>query len=1191
MNYMLRSIKKAFGQPIPGLLVSMAFAAAPLAVQATTNTFVFNNTVLGASVGPNNPANGPVAFYGTNLTVGDVLVFDGIVIDNSPSDSGDWGAVDFNGAGTGGVTSATLGVLLRDGTHVAANYLCAVWTSGTGVNVGVNPTPATNRCRVELTCTETGSTTNMSYVVYIDQGVTGTFNIVYPGSGLNFPNNFVPLTFGTRNQPQTFIQNQPNIGVAISPATNQVAGGAPATFTASLTSGWPVNTTQQWLSNGVPIIGATNLTYTTPPTTASYSNAQYIVIVSNAPNSQVVTSAPAVLIVTRSTPGLVLMNFADTVIPNSTQVSPGVTISGSQLIAGDTVVFDGIVTTNAENNTGDGWGAINLAAGGFEGVTAAQLGVLTRLGAGPSQLFISGAGYPSNPTPGGAPVNRVRIELYPSKTGSTTNMGWMVEIDQNLTGTFLPALTGTNLTFAGNTIPLNFGSWDVDSFITQDPPSPVSIFQGPNPAFQVVAAGAPVTVGVTVKGWSPAFQWYKNGALIPNATNQNYTLGATTLADNGDQFKVVVSNRLNSLNVITSAVASVSVLIPNNLSWYPTIDFTTWDTATPNWTTNGGVSQTNFSSGGNVTFDSLGYNIGGNIITLTNDVFPNAVTVNVSAFDQYLLTGSGGVSGASLLVTGDGTGTLLLQTPTGVSFGSATINNATLQIGYLAQDSLFGATSITNNGTINFANTTTTLIIPAAITGSGSINQNGLATTALTATNSVYTIGAINAGTLAIASTPNPGVILNNSELQPNSPASVLVIPNAMTGAGHYYFSGFQKTILTGLSSHTGQNVVFWSDVIVDNPQALGDPSAGSSVVSGADRFGGLYLSNNITWTQPLQLEPRNNTGVAATAPHVSNLSGTNIITSPLTFATGQGGSEINVDATTGQLTIDATSTLANNAGNNANDLNLQGSAIGIWNGVLSDSSTALNIVKRGTGTWTLGGANTNSGSTTVSNGTLLITGQLGSGNVSVQSGGTLGGNGGTIAGPMSVAAGGTLAPGGTGAGVLTISNSLTLASGSFTSVKINKTAATEDRVAGVSAVTYGGTLVVNNLSGTLTTSDTFTLFSPGASASNFSSISGSPGAGLAYSFTNGVLSVVVAGVKPVPRITHISISGTTLTISGTNGAASGQYVLLGTTNLALPWIQWTPLLTNNFDVNGNLSLSTNIVNLALPREFYILLQ
>ena len=1196
---MSRFTSKAISKIFAGLLVGAGFAVVPLAVQAaTTNTFNFSNTTAAATTGPVNPANGATSIGGTSLTVGDMVVFDGVVIDVPGSGGDAWGAVELDyGGGYLGLVNATLGVLVETGTN--SGYQCQLYVNGSGTPIyfGVPQGSRTNRVRIELTCTHAGSTTNMNYVVKMDQGVSNVFSGVLSGTGINFANNTIALTFGANNRAHQFIQTQPMIAVsAPTPANAIVAAGAAATFTATITQGYPLGTAQQWLSNGVPIAGATSLTYTTPPTTASYNGAQYSIVVTNLFNpANVVTSAVATLTI-RSVPGIVPFNFTATAIPNSSQVNPlnpPVAIAGSSLLAGDTVVFDGIVTTNGPlTGSGNGWASINLAPGGYQGATTAQLGLLVRLGTGAGQLYVNGGGPVSpNPTSSGALANHAHIELYPSATGSTTNMGWLVEIDQNLTGTFLPALSGTGLTFPGNTIPLNFGSWDVDSFITQDPQSPVSVFQGPTPAFQVVAAGAPVTVGVTVKGWSPAFQWYKNGAPIPNATNRDYTLAATTLADNGDQFKVVVSNRLDSLNVITSAVASVSVLIPNNFTWYPAADFTTWDTNTANWTTNGGVSETNFSSGGNVTFDSLGYNIGGNIITLTNDVFPNAVTVNVSAFDQYVMTGSGGVSGANLLVTGDGTGTLDLQTPTGVSFGSATINNATLQIGYLAQDSLFGANSITNNGTINFANTTTTLLIPAVITGSGSIYQNGLATTALTATNSVYTIGAINAGILAIASTPNPGVILNNSELQPNSPASVLVIPNAMTGAGHYYFSGFQTTILTGLSSHTGQNVLFWSDVIVDNPQALGDASSGSSVVSGADRFGGLYLSNNITWSQPLQLEPRNNTGVAATAPHVSNWSGTNIITSPLTFATGQGGSEINVEAAAGQLTIDTTSTLANNAGNNDNNLNLQGSATGIWNGVLSDSSTLLNVVKRGTGTWTLGGVNTYTGTTTVSNGTLLITGQLGSGNVSVQSGGTLGGNGGTIAGPVSVAAGGTLAPGGTGAGVLTIGNSLTLAPGSFTSVKINKTAATEDRVAGVSAVTYGGTLVVNNLSGTLTTSDTFTLFSPGASASNFSSISGSPGAGLAYSFTNGVLSVVAAGVKPVPRITHISQSGTTLTISGTNGAPNGQYELLGSTNVAKPLNQWTPLLTNNFDVNGIINLSTNIVNPALPREFYILLQ
>jgi hypothetical protein len=42
---------------------------------------------------------------------------------------------------------------------------------------------------------------------------------------------------------------------------------------------------------------------------------------------------------------------------------------------------------------------------------------------------------------------------------------------------------------------------------------------------------------------------------------------------------------------------------------------------------------------------------------------------------------------------------------------------------------------------------------------------------------------------------------------------------------------------------------------------------------------------------------------------------------------------------------------------------------------------------------------------------------------------------------------------------------------------------------------------------------------------------------------------------------------------------------------VAKPLNQWTPLLTNHFDVNGIINLSTNIVNPALLREFYILLQ
>jgi len=120
---------------------------------------------------------------------------------------------------------------------------------------------------------------------------------------------------------------------------------------------------------------------------------------------------------------------------------------------------------------------INLGAGGFEGVTAAKLGVLVRLGTGASQLYVNGAGpVLPNPTSSGALTNHAHIELYPSATGSTTNMGWLVEIDQNLTGTFLPAVTGTNLTFTNNTIPLSFAAYSVTGLITPLPVGPLLAF-------------------------------------------------------------------------------------------------------------------------------------------------------------------------------------------------------------------------------------------------------------------------------------------------------------------------------------------------------------------------------------------------------------------------------------------------------------------------------------------------------------------------------------------------------------------------------------------------------------------------------------------------------------------------------------------------------------------------------------------
>ena len=84
---------------------------------------------------------------------------------------------------------------------------------------------------------------------------------------------------------------------------------------------------------------------------------------------------------------------------------------------------------------------------------------------------------------------------------------------------------------------------------------------------------------------------------------------------------------------------------------------------------------------------------------------------------------------------------------------------------------------------------------------------------------------------------------------------------------------------------------------------------------------------------------------------------------------------------------------------------------------------------------------------------------------------------------------------------------------------------------------------------------------------------------------------VQVRDPTPTPRITSISVSGTTLNISATHGSNNGQYVLLTTATLGTPLNQWTPILTNNLDSAGNLNLSTNILSSGVHQQFFILKQ
>jgi fibronectin-binding autotransporter adhesin len=398
----------------------------------------------------------------------------------------------------------------------------------------------------------------------------------------------------------------------------------------------------------------------------------------------------------------------------------------------------------------------------------------------------------------------------------------------------------------------------------------------------------------------------------------------------------------------------------------------------------------------------------------------------------------------------------------------------------------------------------------------------------------------------------------------------VLVGPNTYAGA---------LTIdSSSASANDGMTVIANNAAIANILAAAGFPYITIGDNNGGSSTLGLNgSSGSITVNPDISLAGRN-VGVQA----IENIAGTNTIAGNITLAVGGTFYILQCDSGLLSLTAPLPYTTPSSSGR---IFTFQGpGSFYVTGGIMDGATNGLTnvwdgIVEEGPGTLTLSGPNTYSGSTTVSNGVLILQSSISSLQGVTVAGGLLVGNS-SIAGPVTVIGGSIEAGTPSAIGTMSLANTLSLSGNTI--VKINKSTSSSDLFSGQTSVTYGGTLTVTNLAGTLALGDHFTLFSPGTSASTFTSILGSPpGPGLAYSFANGVLSVVNGPAANPTNITY-SVRGNVLTLSWPTDHL-GWTLETQTNSLS------TGLSTNWVRVAGSASVtSTNItISPSVPTAFY----
>lgn len=647
--------------------------------------------------------------------------------------------------------------------------------------------------------------------------------------------------------------------------------------------------------------------------------------------------------------------------------------------------------------------------------------------------------------------------------------------------------------------------------------------------------------GVVVATTSAAANYYVNSSLAAGSTSC-YTVAAT--------------NQVGS-SAASASVCATTPVATAALAWDAGGSPSGPQDGSDNW---GSAAATWWGGSGNVVWSDAALAIFGTgtatncLVTLLNDVTPGGLVFNANSGGAYNLTNGGGglnLSGTLVAVANGnatisaplqgsgqliktGPGTLTLTAASTNYSGAVSVNGGTLEVQNKSGDVPY---TVARGATLRIGYSTGGGYSPAlTLFGNGLTDPSGL-----------YILGGKNFQC-------NGGLLISNA------PTTIRAY-----GSGNATIQGFDvngayflKTVASASGSVVESNVNFSTgsygyklQVDAGSSNAVGDltikgvitGSAGNETPGvGFQKFGtgSLVLSGASTFGQATAIRGGSiilaandclPTGSAVFFKSSSKLllNGYRQTVSGLGVQDGTAANAISGGSTNlSTLTVNCLTDYTNAAV--LGGTNLYGNN--------------LALVKASVGRLVLTASNTATGGTLVNGGTLEVNASLASTNVTVQTGATLSGTG-PLKGALIVQAGGVLAPGIGGIGTLKLTNTLTLAGTAL--MEINKSAATSDKVQGIGSLTYGGTLVVTNLAGTLAAGDSYTLFTATNYSGSFSSIllpalTGNLAWDTSKLGVNGSLSVGLApSVALVPATTNVTYGlGAILTAAATGTAPLG---------------------------------------------------